>query len=509
MKLWKSRRGEKAGRVAAAVALALLASTTAGVQWGSVVARETAGGGAVPGVGPGSVWPTESRQDVVHVGGGRLAVVRTTDGVVYEGEVREEGLMVIVRDRRGIESRIPRERVASIRYREETELEFLRRYRELLPGDVDERVKLAQFAMAERRADLARRVLLEALEQDPNHLEAQRLYDVVRGQLELERRQAEAEARGAAPPAPPARPGAGAGGSDRPGGAGEAGAAERGGNGRGSGDGAAGDVAAGNGATGRAGRELLSPEQINRVRQVEIRLGETNLPLRFENDVERRFATRTGVTLASLRQRTPLERFMLMRESNDAELLADVRVLRDPASLLEYRNRIQPRVLSGCATSGCHGGNEGAGDLRLFSPATSEAEAYTNFYILATRSYPVRGADGRMVQRRMIDRVSPELSLLLQFMLPADVARFPHPAVRGFRPMFRSPDAEGFRQVLNWVGNALTPLDPDYGFEFPGGGPAGGAGGAGGPAGAGGDGGAKAEPPSTRPTNPATPPGGS
>lgn len=493
MKLWKSRREGKAGRVAATVALTLLASAAAGMHWGAAAAREATGGGAAWGVAGAAVWPTESVRAVAHVGAGRLAVVRTTDGVVYEGEVREEGLMVIVRDRRGIESRIPRERVASIKDREETELEFLRRYRELLPGDVDERVKLAQFAMAERRADLARRVLLEALEQDPNHREAQRLYDVVRGQLELERRQAEAEARGGAPPTPPARPG---------------------GDGRGSGDVAGadvagGDVAGGDVAAGRSGRQLLSPEQINRIRQVEIRLGETNLPLRFENDVERRFATRTGVTLASLRQRTPLERFMLMRESNDAELLADVRVLRDPASLLEYRNRIQPRVLSGCATSGCHGGNEGAGDLRLFSPATSEAEAYTNFYILATRSYPVRGVDGRTVQRRMIDRVSPELSLLLQFMLPADVARFPHPAVRGFRPMFRSPDVEGFRQVLNWVGNSLTPLDPDYGFEFPGGGPAGGTGAAGGPGGVGGDGGAAAEPPSTRPANPAVPPGGS
>lgn len=454
---------------------AMVAMALTGTAWGltpaseGVVAApsETPRGDAQPGLVAG-----EARAS-------RWAVVRTSDGAVFEGELRDEGLMVIVRDRRGIETRIPRERVASITYREETELEFLRRYRELLRDDVEDRVELARFALSEGRPDLAWRVLVEALEVDPNHREAARLYDVVRGQLELRRRRDEGEPErlpeqrehlgssqaskpgGAAaePPAawPPAVAPSGAGlavppvastgrTSPLPLSGAQTGGAER--------------------ATTRGARQLLTPEQINRIRQVELRLGETNVPLRFDNDVERRFAARRGVTLASLRQRTPLERFTLMRDAGEADLLADVRVLRDPASLLEYRNRIQPRVLSGCATSGCHGG-DAAGEFRLFSPASSEAESYTNFYILATRSYVVRGPDGRTVERRMLDRVSPEQSLLLQFLLPPEVARFPHPGVRGFRAVFRSMEADGFRQFLNWVSQSLTPIDPDYGFEFP------------------------------------------
>lgn len=371
-------------------------------------------------------------------GWGRLAVVRTADGVTYEGEVREEAMMVIVRDRRGIESRIPRERVVSIRFREETELEFNRQYGQLAREEIALRVELAKFAMAERRPDLARRVLLEVLELNPNHREAGQLYDVVRSQLELERRGQQA-----------------AGGGSGVGGGGGGGAVS------------GGEGAAAARRTGAGGRNLLSPEQINLVRQAELRLGETNVPLRFDNDVERRFAAQSGATIASLRQRTPLERFMVMKEAGDPSLLGDIRVMRDPAALLEFRNRVQPRILSGCATSGCHGGSEGAGGLHLFSPATGEAEAYTNFFTLATGGFAVRGADGRTTRMRMIDRISPERSLLLQFMLPPEVAGFGHPAVQGFRPLFRSPDADGFRQVLGWIANSLTPIEPRYGFEFP------------------------------------------
>ncbi len=377
-------------------------------------------------------------------------LVKTRDGATFAGEISEANQMVIVKDKRGIETRIPRENVTSIELRQDPELEFNSRYKQLAEGDVEERVKLAQYAFEQRRPDLARRVLLEALAIDPNHPLATRLYDVAKSQIQLDRRATAtpplsplASTQSPRPAAPPANPPAPAP-SPPP---------------------APPAAAAPPQTTARAERPLLTPEQINTIRQFEIREGETGVNFKFDNDVERRFAQARGLTVASLRQRTPLERFKLIRDSKDRDALADVKILRDPASLLEFRTKIQPRLLAGCASSGCHGGDD-AGAFFLHNPATNEADTYTNFYVLATSRYPVTNAAGKRQQLRTVDRTTPEQSLLLQFSLPGDVGRFPHPPVPNFKPAFRSADNEGFRLLQSWILNTLSPIEPDYGFRF-------------------------------------------
>lgn len=379
-------------------------------------------------------------------------VVKTRDGGTFEGDITLANQMVIIKDKRGIETRIPRENVTTIEYRQDTELEFIARYKQLAPGDVEARVKLAQYALDERRPDLARKVLLEALSLDPNHRLASDLYDLARSQQQLDLRAASSAAQPtptpanpprATPPSTPAPPAPGT------------------------------PAAPADPATPpalpapilRAERPLLTPEQINNIRQLEIRQGETGINFRFENDVERRFAQARGMTVASLRQRTPLERFVLIRDSGDKDALADVKVLKDPASLLEFRTKVQPRLLTGCASSGCHGGDD-AGSFFLHNPATNEADTYTNFFVLATARYPVTLADGKRQLVRMIDRTSPDSSMILQFTLPGDVARFPHPQVPNFKPLFRNASNEGFRNLQSWIQSTLSPIDPNFGFKF-------------------------------------------
>lgn len=363
-------------------------------------------------------------------------VVRMKDGSSYEGEIREENMMVIVKSRHGIELRIKRELVDSIEYHEDTELEFNRRYKALDPQDAAERIKLARFALDNRRPDLARTPLIEALQIDPNNKEASSLYEAVKVQLELARR-AQSRAESAPTPRPSTRPPS----TSRPS-----------------------TTEDETQSTRPPHRPLLSSDQINLIRQAELREGDNSVQIKFEDDVEKRYAQARAISLNAFRQLTPVSRFFDIRKNGGQAFLKDIRILRDPVSLAEYR-KLQGRILAGCATSGCHGGGDG-GSFFMISPAENDAATYTNFYLIAKGSFDVTRASGEVSRLRMIDRTSPEISLLLQYALDPKIARFPHPKVDAYRPIFRSENDPGFVALFRWVSTSLSPLEPDYGFTF-------------------------------------------
>jgi hypothetical protein len=70
----------------------------------------------------------------------------------------------------------------------------------------------------------------------------------------------------------------------------------------------------------------------------------------------------------------------------------------------------------------------------------------------------------------MIDRAHPEDSLLLQYGLPRNEAKVPHPDVQGFRPAFRrGRDDTKYQAIARWIGSSLlidAPLTPDYGIQY-------------------------------------------
>jgi hypothetical protein len=144
-------------------------------------------------------------------------------------------------------------------------------------------------------------------------------------------------------------------------------------------------------------------------------------------------------------------------------------VLSDPASIAEYRTRIQPLILNGCAASACHGGAKG-GDLILYNPADNDATSYTNFYILDRYkkklkdplSTGVFGSD----DRKMIDRSSGRKSILAQFALPADIADLDHPQVQGYSGAIKTVDDPRLIQILDWMTKSLKQPEPDYGIKF-------------------------------------------
>lgn len=83
----------------------------------------------------------------------------------------------------------------------------------------------------------------------------------------------------------------------------------------------------------------------------------------------------------------------------------------------------------------------------------------TNFYILTQADI-----DGK----RFIDRNSPEDSLLVQWGLPRESAKFPAPAgLKDWAPKFKDTDDERFEELVDWIKSLITANQgSDYGVEY-------------------------------------------
>jgi hypothetical protein len=363
----------------------------------------------------------------------REGVVKLNDGRTLTGDVREADGNVTI-NIRGVKTTLARSDVASITYGADAEKEFNDRLARLESNDAKGRIELARWAFDQEKYELSRKALDEAIAIDPNDADAATLMATVRSQMRLQRSK-EASTR-----PEPEQPGATAP-STQP-------------------------------ATTRAAtaRATLSPDDINTIRQAELLADHTQVRLQFLNDVRKRFATQENMTVQQFNSLPPLTQAGRILERGDASMKSDVRVQSDPRALFDFRRLIQPAVLANCATSGCHGGGQGAGGLWILNPADNDASVYTNFYLL--QSYRKERPGGNAVfgggDLRLIDRTHPEDSLLLNFGLPASVARFDHPDVQGYRPAFRNAQDQGYVRIFNWIAQALKPVEPDYGITFDG-----------------------------------------
>lgn len=373
----------------------------------------------------------------------RPGVVKTREGHTYEGEVvdrpGEDFVTVTVR---GIQTRINRPDVAGIEYRQGIDQEYRQRMAKLDPKDAAGRLELARWAFKERRYDLARDAADKALAVDPNNAEAVEFLNYIQQQQRLER----AKARTATQPSRVQQ-------DQRQGGA------------------------ATTTAANLPERRFLSPQDVNRIRQEELRrVADARARVQFRNDVERRFLASTEkYTQAQFRLMSPTERAIAILDEGDPALRDDVVIATDPFAIQEYRRFVQPMVLQNCATTGCHGGTS-AGEFVLFSQGnveSNDAATYTNFYILQAYAHQVRSdRENESVfsgpaLRRMIDRMQPDDSLLIQYGLPRQFTKFPHPDVNGqLRPMFTSREDRRYQALYGWISNTLASVEPKYGIDY-------------------------------------------
>jgi hypothetical protein len=365
-------------------------------------------------------------------------VVTTHDGQAFEGDVTESGEQVAVTIH-GVTTVIPRSRVADVKYRPDYEAEFRERLAKLEEHDVGGRVAMAREAFEARRYELSRDAAEAAMQIDPNSREAHDMLELVQRQIQLERARANSV---------PARPGAAA--TTR----------------------AAGTAPERPAAVPHGGgdRRFLTADQINTIRQQVLLADDNAARIAFQADVRRTYAKSQGIPFAEFNRHAPVQQALAIVANGTNEMRRQVRVASDPSALAEFK-RVQPMILNGCASSACHGGASGGG-LILFSPADSDAPAYTNFYILQKYSKKLSDAPAGMFgggAQRLIDRGHGDDSLLANYGLPTAIATHDHPPVGGrlVQPIFRGKDDPRYQQLVRWMNESLKRDEPDYGIDFP------------------------------------------
>lgn len=369
------------------------------------------------------------------IAAGKPGVLKTKTGVVYDGIVDERDQSVVV-NVRGIETTIPREEIESITYGD-FESRWDSEYAKLDAADDKGRVRAARAAFDERRYDLAEKALRDAQAINPNNAEAAELLRLTINQRRLEQNR------------PPS---------------GEATHTPANNNG-----------AAATGVQPAGRYNLLTPDDVNRIKQAELREGDTKARFRFDNGVLKRYWDANPSLADRYRNfgefsRSGLDAALaIIKDGGD--LAKDVKITNDPQALADFKANVQPLILRGCATSACHGGNnEASKRFALVLPGTDQAQAYTNFYLLQqtrvnqSKSVAEHVLSGGPTWAYMIDRTSPERSLLLQYGLPPGQADIRHPIVKGYTGLFNRDDAR-YNTIRNFI-RSLAPIQPDYGISF-------------------------------------------
>jgi hypothetical protein len=348
----------------------------------------------------------------------KLGTVTTNDDRLLTGDVQEapDGKSVTVTIR-GSTITVPRSNVIAIHYPADADSDFRQRLSILDPNDVKGRLDLSHMELNAKQYDLAAEAARDAEALDPHNPDAAVLLDTIQSQRALEAKMAlpstEPSAESTTTPTP-------------------------------------------------AG--YLTNNDIYAIRRAELR-PDDNVRVEFYNNVRQRYLGLHG-NMAAFFDESQTQQALDILQSGDPHLADDVRIVTDPRVLLEFRAQVQPRILAGCAATGCHA--SGAGGFFLYTEARQPMAAYTNFYILQKSGSKIAGADtfGKgPAYRPMVDRLRPESSLILQFGLPRLAATTPHPDVKDYTPMYRDTNDPAYRQVLNWIGD-LSPMAPDYGIKF-------------------------------------------
>src|SRR5262249_34579132 len=123
----------------------------------------------------------------------------------------------------------------------------------------------------------------------------------------------------------------------------------------------------------------MDDDRINQIRISMLKPTDTEVGLRFEHDVLRRYATATNRKWEDFEQEPHIEQAMEILGDSDRSFRADVRVLTDPPEMVEFRYRVLPVLVGGCATRACHGGTTSAGNFFLSDRLRQEEYVYADF----------------------------------------------------------------------------------------------------------------------------------
>jgi hypothetical protein len=210
--------------------------------------------------------------------------------------------------------------------------------------------------------------------------------------------------------------------------------------------------------------DLLSMEDIYRIRREELWSSEPQLGIELRDNLARRFAQAMAgkeefrdpnfadrfLAQNALRQAA----FIIRKTSPGSPFRKDILIKTDPRFMRQFSREIWPMIEQNCATPSCHGGRRARGGLKLFGGGSADTRVrYTNFLILDG----TRDAQGRPI----FNRGAPEDSLLLEYLLPEEAQKYKHP--RKLTPRFGDRMDRQYRSVQQWIGRLENfPNRPDY-----------------------------------------------
>lgn len=175
------------------------------------------------------------------------------------------------------------------------------------------------------------------------------------------------------------------------------------------------------------------------------------------DELLRRGDADSGV-LRQLERGQPHEKLQVILEYTGLAHADRIEIRGDPPVFETFRRRVLPEIVRGCARSGCHGGDVSYVFRLPAGSPTADRYAYTAFTILSTIETPIGP---------MIDREVPERSALLQYMLPAEAGPHPHPPLRVGRylPPLRNTRDRRYGEIVRWIGSLRVPR-AEYELEF-------------------------------------------
>jgi len=353
-------------------------------------------------------------------------MVTNRQGDTFKGDVTEDDNFVYINSPGG-QLKLDKRNVEKIEYEKTVDEQYELRHSKLDPKDVRGRIDLAEWANQNQRADLAVKALTEARNIDPMNKEAGKALDAAQAQLELDEasktkhpgtQPTTEPAKGGTPTAPTAPPV----------------------------------------VVVPLDRRLLNNDEINIIRQREMKTDDPKIKVKFENAVVKKFLAVGDRDAAEFGKLSPEDQAIEILTKGDPSMAKDVRILTDPQPLVEFKTKIYPLISSGCAASACHGGSK-AGNLQFF-PGEGTSAVYTNFFITQTYSTTIDG-----VKYQLMDRDVPKHSLVLQFGLPTSMGTPPHPKVPNYRPRFKNDTDPAYTEIFDWLSNSLLLPQPDYGIK--------------------------------------------
>jgi hypothetical protein len=189
-------------------------------------------------------------------------------------------------------------------------------------------------------------------------------------------------------------------------------------------------------------RMTVSPEG---VRQLILRYGSSAL-VPADSQARNALYSKSGTELAHL-----------LFDLKARDLYGYIEVDEDPASIAKFRTRVHNSWLIGnCATSRCHGGVD-AGRFFLYTGnAKDQRIRYTN--LLTLLNFKVDG-------KPMVNFEDPPNSLLIQYAMPRTTARYPHPDVKGWKPIFGNSTPQLMQDTLDWIRSMYQPR-PEYPVKY-------------------------------------------